>query len=325
MCGRKRTARPASKAAPKPPRKAAKRQHDDDEDDGYETGANKRARLLGKAARDAPDPHELPELTTSVFGPKANVLDRFMDGSELKTDKQINGAYRRAWKAMDELFSTALTREFTKGYFEGPKPPSASEIRQLGELLDLVSTLRMTTGFSGYARKDGVMQHPASIVTQLFGDWKATASKHSEMDKARRDYVETAMEGAVNDGGTAHDIIIAGAKAAIEFTLNYFTAPITAANVFKYSQRALMSAKARTADQVEGRQLAERERLKRIYEELGGNLRGLAAPETASESRGRDWQQGLAFVPESGAYPDAPPSPRREPGLPASVMKEYGF
>ena len=100
-------------------------------------------------------------------------------------------------------------------------------------------------------------------------------------------------------------------KASIEFTLNYFTAPITADNVFKYSRR---SGPFTVSDQL---QIAERERLKGLYETLGGTLRAPSVKsESAAASRKRPWGLGLKSIEPSGGFPQAPPSPRRTPQLP---------
>lgn len=225
-----------------------------------------------------------------------------------KSDKSMNRIYRAAHKRQDELFSTALTREFVKGFFERrfQKAFSEKELQLVDEMIDLVSSVRIPTEFSGFALKDSVMQHPSNRSKALFADPYDTASLHSKLDTERRYYVEFRMNKAFDQGKTATETIIEGVKAAIEYTLNYFTAPITADNVFQYTRssgRALN-------DRVLQEQIASREKMKSRYEELGGDLRKLNRTETQQQSWKRKW--GLERSDE-GHPLIAPPSPRRQP------------
>ena len=294
------------------------------------SGLNKRARETGRYIREHLDKDIkviIPRQPVSRdFRP--GTFGRFRDKSgKLKGDKTINSTYRRSWKGQDELFSTAKTREIVKGMFNKvfPVDLTKTEAEVLSELVDLVSSIRMPTYMSGFATKDRVMQHPANRKLAYFGDPRNTASLHSQMDTKRRQYVQRAMDMAQNRGDSSQEIIESGARAAIEFTLNYFTAPVTANNVFQYTQKSATV----LSDPPNQRQLAERERLKRIYENLGGKLRpqpwsSSSATETQEESWTRKW--GLSHDPleDSLSVLEAPPSPRRFPRLSPNQLEEYG-
>lgn len=232
--------------------------------------------------------------------------------STLKPDKAINRIYRASFPKQDELFSTALTREFVKGFFEKHmgKTLNKNELDYLDELLDMASAARIPTQYSGFATKDEVMQHPSNRASAVFADPYDTASLHSEMDVERRTYVERAMERSIKAGAKDAAVVIRdGVKAAIEYTLNYFTAPITAGNVQPFSRGKNKPVNDKNLRE----QLKSRERMKKLYEELGGSLRSLSAPETAPESLTRLWGIGRAA---DGNPLEAPPSPRRIPDGP---------
>ena len=127
---------------------------------------------------------------------------------------------------------------------------------------------------------------------------------HSRRDAERKKYVLDAMQKAVDAKGELADILRAGLKAGIEFTLNYFTAPITASNVFSFSKKK----NAKASDKEVKEQLEGRERMKKRYVELGGNLELLATPETAEESRGRKWRG----PPADNVFVVRDPSPERQ-------------
>lgn len=270
------------------------------------------AQALGRAVRSRLDPEQPVYVPKGPKRFRRRALNRFRDKrtGRLKPDRSINSAFRRSWPSQDELFSTALTREVVKGIFENAGGSlNAQEVEYLEQLVDMVSALRISTHLSGFSTRDRVMQHPANRGRAFFEDPYNTASLHSRMDSARRDYVQNAMTEVEAANGSAVEIIRAGARAAIEFTLNYFTAPVTADNVFGFSRRSLTA----ISDRQNQRQLAERERLKPIYERLGGTLRPLTAPEnTVEESQRREWGLGLGALDEEGGFPQAPPSPRRQ-------------
>ncbi|MBA5779463.1 hypothetical protein H2509_20215 [Stappia sp. F7233] len=244
---------------------------------------------------------------------RPDVLERFVDKKrKLRSNAAVNRVFRAAWKRMDETFSTASTRELVRGILdeEGVDELSDKEWDYLVELIDVLSNIRLKTEYTGFSTKDAVMQHPANRAKAVFADPYATASEHAEMDSERRDYVIRAIDAAIDDGADAREIVVAGARAAIEFTLNYFAAPVTASNVQPFSRRA----NTKRTDPVNQEQLAGRERLKGIYEQLGGTLSPLDEPETQAEAQTRPWQLNLPddIDVDEDPYPFAPPSPRRQ-------------
>nr|VFK27321.1 MAG: hypothetical protein BECKMB1821G_GA0114241_10272 [Candidatus Kentron sp. MB]VFK34936.1 MAG: hypothetical protein BECKMB1821I_GA0114274_10922 [Candidatus Kentron sp. MB]VFK77074.1 MAG: hypothetical protein BECKMB1821H_GA0114242_10972 [Candidatus Kentron sp. MB] len=241
---------------------------------------------------------------------REEVLSRMLDKRRgiLKKDRSINSTYRRAWKGQDELFSTALTREFIKGIFEkkGYTSFSDQEHQLLEEMVDLASSVRIPTEFSGFSLSKEVLQHPANRDRAVFADPHDTVSLHSRMDTERRNYVESVMEDTIQKGVSPTRVMEEGVKAAIEYTLNYFTAPITASNVHPFSRKASV----KKDNKILQEQIASRERIKSRYIELGGSLRSLQKKETQEESWSRPWNPPM----RSRGFPTRePPSPRRKP------------
>jgi hypothetical protein len=290
---------------------------------GKKTERDEEAAKIGRDVKRRLDPAaEAVKVADTAFGPRTSAFPTFMAGPwELKADEKINRAFRGVWRGMDELFSTALMREMVKGIVEG-EPPTPEQHKHLCDLIDLASTARMSTHFSGFATEGRKMQHPANREKAIFADPYETASLHSEMDTARREYVQRKMAAVKKKGGDAEDIIKAGVRAAIEFTLNYFTAPITAENVFKYSRRGAGGNSIFSKD--DQLQLAEREKLKRLYESIGGTLRK-GTEEDPLQSQKQAWGENLSSIDGSGGFADAPPSPRRRPSLPPAELAFYGL
>lgn len=220
----------------------------------------------------------------------------------------FNRRFREAWPAHDELHSTAMTRHFVSGLLEGNTPDNmASDLwTQWGRAVDLLSMLRIPTRSSGFSTATGLMQHPTATGEGLFSE-KSVAGHHSTLDTARVVHIGKSVKAASEAGMTASQQFLAASRAAIDFTLNYFTAPITAATVQQYSTQA----EADPFDPTLQAALAARERLKDLYRTLGGALRDSIAGETASESLLRPWQQGIPITEEE-PFPFAPPSPLRE-------------
>ena len=149
------------------------------------------------------------------------------------------------------------------------------------------------------------MQHPANRENSVFADPRATAAVHSARDTQRKKYVLDATQREVEAGSDLQAIARAACKAAIEFTLNYFTAPITAKNVLPFSRRANVDLQ----DAELQEQVAARDRMKDIYIELGGELRPAIAGETPAQALEREWDG----PPPDNVFVVAPPSPRRFP------------
>jgi hypothetical protein len=113
------------------------------------------------------------------------------------------------------------------------------------------------------------------------------------------------MQRALDNGGDLLAVARAACRAAIEFTLNYFTAPATASNVLGFSRRAGVDVQ----DVELQEQVGGRERMKEIYVELGGVLRPAALGETPEQAMARVWPG----PPADNLLIEMPPSPRRRP------------
>src|SRR5690606_22625234 len=151
----------------------------------------------------------------------------------------------------------------------------------------LMSAIRISTSHSGYSLSTETMQHPTRAKSGLFDDHEDTASNHAHMDTRRRAYVTRAMNEAIDDGLPMMEIAKAGLRAAIEYTLNHFTAPVTAADVFPHS-RLKKVLKASTSDSKAKAQILSREEMKDQYERLGGALRPAITGETKLASLTRN-------------------------------------
>ncbi|MDO8777363.1 MAG: hypothetical protein Q7K57_53345 [Burkholderiaceae bacterium] len=220
----------------------------------------------------------------------------------------FNHLFRNAWPAHDELFSTASTRHFVSGLLANNTPANmTSNIwMQWRGAVDLLSMLRIPTASSGFSTATELVQHPTAVGTGLFS-LEGVAGPHGRLDAARVRYIGSSVKAAHDAGMTVSQQFLAGARAAIEFTLNYFTAAITAANVQEYSTQAGID----PFDPTLQPPLAARERMKEIYPLLGGVLRDPIDGETTFESLPRPWQQGI-LITAADPYPLAPPSPLRE-------------
>jgi len=232
-------------------------------------------------------------------------LDSLRSGDEIKGDKQFNASFRRLGPNMDEFFSTATTREFVKGLLGDTAWSDYSDEEQayFGELVDILSAIRVPTKFVGYSLDTGKLQHPTSRPQAYFEDPYETASRHSELDVARRDYVQRAADAAIEADLGAREIVLAAARAAIEFTLNNFMAPISASNVQPFSKLAGVE----ITDEKVLEQVRWREFLKRFYVDVAGGTLRTGTSESRKASRTREWRPQV-----DTSYPSAPPSPFRD-------------
>jgi hypothetical protein len=273
---------------------------------------------LGKSITQNPGQvFTLPTLAVPT-GLKLKFLDRAVDGTSRKMVKSttFGSRYRTAWDAQDELFSTASTRHFITGLLNNLRRDQIADDvwQRWSQMVDLISTLRIPTKFSGFATSSSVMQHPTAVGEGYFSPLAVTTS-HGTYDSDRVKYIGAALAAA--EGQSLEAQFFAAARAAIEFSLNFFTAPVTASNVKPYSTKAaIASDDASLLEQIEAR-----ERIKDIYVQLGGNLRDLPAgvTETPEQSRDRLWQQGLSITSDD-PFPVAPPSPRRARHATSSVQ-----
>ena len=219
------------------------------------------------------------------------------------TSKKFGGMYRRTQAGADELVSTSTVREFLNGIIEHRGfigQIKGKKWRSFERSMENLSKIRIPTKYSGYSLEAGYMQHPTS--RGLFGSWKKkpSARQHRKLDMARSDYVLKAMSKALDADKTFDEVTREGVRAAIEFTLNTFTAPVAAENVQPFSEVADMP-----LDDMEiQNQMLAREQMKAAYILLGGRLRDEIPGETAAGSLRRRWEQGDINVVQ-------PPSPRR--------------
>jgi len=231
-------------------------------------------------------------------------LDSLRSGETLKDDKQFNDSFRRLGPGMDEFFSTSTMRKFAEGLLGTSDWSDLSKQEQayVNGLVDLLSAIRAPTEYVGFTLDTEKMQHPTSRESAYFEDPYLTASKHAELDKERRLYVQAAADAAVKKGENARGIVVAAAKGAIEFTLNSMAAPITAENVQPFSKLASLEA----TDPKLIEQVDWREYMKKFYVDvLSGGLRDADPKETKKQSLKRKWQR------PSDSQQFAPPSPRR--------------
>lgn len=273
-------------------------------------------RSVGKAFAASPGlKAKLPEISF-VKAQRLGFLDRSVEDTtgKLLKSSAFGSRYRTTWGAQDELLSTASVRNLVTGLLDGrtrAKIPSA-EWKLFRNLVDLLSALRIPTKYSGFSVKGEVMQHPTEVGEGFFST-KAVDGQHGTYDSARVKYVGDAVRLSQANGDSPVDQLRAAARAAIEFSLNYFTAPVTASNVQPYSTKKGVS----ITNQALLDQVASREAIKELYVKFGGNLRELGAEddeeeeETGDESLSRVWQRDLPIT-KADPFPFAPPSPRRE-------------
>lgn len=263
----------------------------------------------GLGTRVAAESSFSPPVLDKVDGLRLNFLDRALDEEtgELVKDSTFGSRYRSTHDAQDELFSTASTRSFIQGLLNGQSKDTIPKEKwqQWTEAVDLLSRLRIPTKYSGFATSSGILQHPTEVGEGFFST-AAVAGQHGSLDSARVKYVGASVKQAREAGKSVYEQFLTAARAAIEFSLNYFTAPITAKNVQPFSTKSGVE----HTDKALQDQLASRERIKDIYVKLGGKLRDLSEEETLEESWARSWQSGIT-ISTSDPYPIAPPSPLR--------------
>jgi hypothetical protein len=241
-------------------------------------------------------------------------FSRVFDDGVMVKNSIHDGRYRTSWGEQDKLLSTASVRNLILGLVNKRKKSKIpKEHRQLyNELIDLCSSLRIPTKFSGFATSKGVMQHPTAEGSGFFST-KKVDGPHGSYDVERVKYIGEAVRLSKEANESLSDQARAMVRAAIEFSLNYFTAPITAKNVQPFSTKKGVS----TTDESLLEQIKSRERIKDIYVKLGGKLRTLESEddtvveEPEDESLTRDWQRDLKITTKD-PFPFAQPSPRRE-------------
>jgi len=223
-----------------------------------------------------------------IINPEDHRSDFFLkiihDADQEKRFKADNfgGKYRRAWDAQDELLSTSSVRELMHGVLENKTQMSADQTDVANSIFNRISRVRLSTRFSGYALSStDRMQHPTASGQGLFAESKETMRRHNALDLERKDRVQTAMRTEMGKAGATIDSVAnAGLREAIAFTLNEFTAPITASDVKPHALKGKTASAALLTEQ-----LREREEAKAIFVTLGGKQ------EAGPVNRGRAWGQ----------------------------------
>lgn len=238
----------------------------------------------------------------------------FDSKGKLVKNSTFGSRFRSTYDAQDELLSTASVRHFIQGLMDGrTKDDLSKEEKKLyNTIVDVCSSLRIETRYSGFSTAKAVMQHPTAPGTGFFSK-KGVEGKHSSLDSARVKYVGDALEQSSERGDSIEEQARVMLRAAIEFSLNYFTAPVTASNVHPFSTKKSLKVTSKSLLN----QIAARERMKEIYVKLGKPLRelesqdGKTVEEPEDESLIRPWQRDLPIT-DNDPFPLAPPSPRRE-------------
>jgi hypothetical protein len=209
-----------------------------------------------------------------------DILNDYKKKNSIST-KIFGTKYRRYWDKQDELFSTSSVRELMLGVLEKYQiTMTPQQIKSINEVFNIISRVRIRTCNSGYAlSKTDKMQHPTAKGSGIFADSSETMSRHNELDLARKEFVVKAMQEEVNNGSASFvTIALAGLRASIAFTLNEFTAPITAEDVHPFA----IKGKKLTRSEKDS-QLMECEMAKHIFIQLGGKQ------DIGKVDRGRNW------------------------------------
>lgn len=198
--------------------------------------------------------------------------------------KPFGNRYRMVLDEHDELVSTASVRELYMGVLasHGGAAMPADRLNRLNEIFDMVSQVRLPTRYSGFARGPGPadrMQHPTAAGGGMFADSADTMAAHNALDLRRRAAVIEAAEAAKAGGESVEGIAKAMVRRAISFTLNEFTAPMSASDIKPFIAAAKYGPNWH-------QQVQLRERLKEVMVQFGGDQQ--AAP-AAQHTYGRAW------------------------------------
>ncbi|MGY2490460.1 hypothetical protein [Cupriavidus sp. CP313] len=230
---------------------------------------NERLRAVGSAiAKRTQEPPNVFSVVNPTGHSDAR-LDKVVDRILLHGDfDDFETKYRRVFDKQDELVSTSSVRELLAGVIEEHKknPLSSGRMKQVRDIFRQISRVRIATIHSGLATKKRRMQHPTSRPKAHFADPYDTMSEHAALDIERKSEVTTAMENALKDPKVdAYTVALAGLQRGMAYTLNDFTAPITAQDVRPYALRggAPMS--------VLHAQANARESIKDTFADIGGD------------------------------------------------------
>lgn len=244
---------------------------------------------------------KLPRFTNPRGGQKAS-LDKlqYTKSRKPRSTRSFNRTYRGFNKRTDELVSTSSIRGLVEGMLEkagyGKAKNAAFHKTKFDTDIDAIvkffSQIRVPTEFVGYSFFDEAMQHPTRRSHAVFTDPKGSESSslHYYADLDRRSYINDAFDQEIAKGSDLIDIILAGARAAIEFTLNDMMAPLRARNVFNHTKLYKSSLSRKIEADIADNQMAWREWLKHVYiTHLKGKLQARPPGETPQRSLKRRW------------------------------------
>ena len=153
-------------------------------------------------------------------------VDRAMSAG-MKGDKdEFARLYRDALPGMDEQISTATMYNIAKG--AGKVTMNDAQWKQFAYTFRIASRLRLETKYSGYSTSKGLVQHPTSKGTELFGP---TGKGHTYWDRARReDVVEFGRSTTSKGVDRMLDMIFEAGR----HSLSYGVAPSRAKGIKSY-------------------------------------------------------------------------------------------
>jgi RHS repeat-associated protein len=163
-------------------------------------------------------------------------------------------AYREALPRMDEQISTATMYYIAKG--AGQVSMSDPQLKEFALCFRIASRLRLETEYTGHATKSGVIQHPTSPGSGLFGP---SGVGHAYWDRFRREDIVQFGEATI---GTGVDRMLGMIAEAGRHSLSFGVAPARAKNVKPV----------RGSLQTLWRQMKHREGLKRMVRRILGTV-----------------------------------------------------
>lgn len=195
--------------------------------------------------------------------------------------KSFNSAYRRSLPSHDEVLSTASVREIVSGVLaaHAQQPLAQDEIDAVNSAINDVSRVRMRTAHVGYAfSATDIMQHPSPISEAVFANPRLTAASHAVHDLMRRQAAaEEAKAESHKPGANIVSVTRAALRGAVLYTLNEMTVAASASDVKPFVRNRS------SASQME--QVVDRERLKDVLLEVGGQVEPADPNETTTAQR----------------------------------------
>lgn len=265
-------------------------------------------RNLGQSMSDKSEEGDFLDITIKApKGFKGGQFKSILKEGKVDT-KSFPTKYRQTLDKHDELVSTSSVREMISGFVKQKGKISTVELTQIERVFENVSKVRLKTKHSGFSVDGEWMQHPTSEGEGFFGSSKKSMSKHYILDLGRRNSVYEAMkEESEKDKSTIETIANAGIRAGIAYTLNEFTAPITANDVKPFSSKS----NKKDTDLMD--QVRAREEMKSIFVSLGGTQDEEPQGSKPEERLSRSWQPRRGLGKRSVSPSRFPPPPKDDP------------